>query len=504
MPRRTIHSTFRAFSLDTASTEPLHRQLYEELRRAILNGRIAPGSRLPASRELASVSRISRNTVLSAYEQLLAEGYILSRAGSGTFVAYAFPESVVPEQVSTSTPSPLPASPRRLSAMGSRSAELDLIRRHPQATANAFRPGLPALDQFPMEIVRRIADRRMKRASVRMLAYGDPQGYLPLREAIAAHLSAARGANCDASRVVIVHGAQSGIALCAQLLLDPGDPVWMEDPGYFAARAAFQLVGARAVPVPVDVQGLDVAAGIAAAPDARLAYCTPSHQNPTGVTMTLHRRMQLLKWAEGAGAWVLEDDNASEYRYHGRPLAALQAIDTFDRVIYVGTFSKVLYSSMRIGYLVLPPDLVEPFVRTLDVQTRGSSALVQGVLADFMVEGHFARHLRRMRTLYATRMEALEKAVHELAADVLELQPLEGGLNRLAMLPQGVSDVDVVRELAALSVLAAPLSTYAMRPAARGGLILGFAGVDEPEIRAGVGRIAQVVHQLLRRVPVMR
>jgi GntR family transcriptional regulator/MocR family aminotransferase len=503
MPRRTIHSTFRAFSLDTASTEPLHRQLYEELRRAILNGRIAPGSRLPASRELASVSRISRNTVLSAYEQLLAEGYILSRAGSGTFVAYAFPESIVPEQVS---PSPLarPAAPRRLSAMGSRTAELDLVRRHAPATANAFRPGLPALDQFPMEIVRRIADRRMKRASVRMLAYGDPQGYLPLREAIAAHLSAARGANCDASRVVIVHGAQSGIALCAQLLLDPGDRVWMEDPGYFAARAAFQLVGAQVVPVPVDVHGLDVASGIAAAPEARLVYCTPSHQNPTGVTMTLPRRMQLLQWAESAGAWIVEDDNASEYRYHGRPLAALQAIDTSDRVIYVGTFSKVLYSSLRIGYLVLPEDLVEPFVRTLDVQTRGASALVQGVLADFMVEGHFARHLRRMRTLYATRMEALEKAVHELAGDVLDLQPLEGGLNRLAMLPTGVHDVDVVRELAALSVLAAPLSMYTMRPAARGGLILGFAGVDEPEIRSGVARIADVVHHLLRRVPVMR
>jgi GntR family transcriptional regulator/MocR family aminotransferase len=304
--------------------------------------------------------------------------------------------------------------------------------------------------------------------------------------------------------VVIVHGAQSGISLCAQLLLDPGDRVWMEDPGYFAARAAFQLAGGNVVPVPVDAHGLDVAAGIAAAPDARLAYVTPSHQNPTGATMSLNRRMALLQWAEGAGSWIVEDDNASEYRYHGRPLAALQAIDASDRVIYVGTFSKVLYSSMRIGYLVLPGDLVEPFVRTHDVQSRGSSALAQGVLADFMAEGHFARHLRRMRTLYATRMQALEHAVHELAGDVLELLPVEGGLNRLAMLPPGVNDADVVRELAALSVHAAPLSMYTMRPISRGGLILGFAGVDEPEIRAGIARIAGVVHQLLRRVPALR
>jgi GntR family transcriptional regulator/MocR family aminotransferase len=502
MPRRPSHSTFRAFSLDPASADPLHRQLYDEMRRAILNGRIAPGSRLPASRELASVSRVSRNTVLSAYEQLLAEGYIHSRPGSGTFVADAVPESFVPEPAAPVQDSDTPAAPRPLSRRAQRAAGVTSMRHPVQPLANAFRPGLPALDQFPMDVLRRIADRRLRRASVRMLVYGDPMGYLPLREAIAAHLTASRGARCDASRVLIVNGAQGGIALCAQLLVDEGDRVWMEDPGYFAARASFELAGARVVPVPVDAGGLDVAAGVALAPGARLAYCTPSHQNPTGVTMSLPRRTALLQWARRAGAWILEDDNASEYRYRGRPLAALQGIDPSDRVIYLGTFSKVLFSSLRVGYLVLPPDLVEVFSRVHEIESRGTSALVQGVLADFMTEGHFARHLRRMRTLYTVRMAALERAVAEIAADVLELRPIEGGLNRLVMLPPGVDEAAVAGELGRSNVIAVPLSAYTPTPSGRGGLVLGFGGVDEAEIRAGIERIAGVVRARARREPV--
>ncbi len=498
MPRRASHSTFRAFSLDPSSTEPLHRQLYEELRRAILGGRIAPGSRLPASRELASVSRVSRNTVLSAYEQLLAEGYIQSRAGSGTFVAEAVPESFVPEPVAPQTDGD-GAAARRVSRRAERARTTVMMRHFLQPVANAFRPGLPALDHFPMDVLRRIADRRLRRASVRMLAYGDPMGYLPLREAIAAHLAGSRGARCDASRVMIVTGAQGGIELCAQLLLDEGDRIWMEDPGYFAARACFRLAGAEMSPVPVDAEGLDVAAGIARAPSARLVYCTPSHQNPTGVTMTLARRSALLQWARSAGAWILEDDNASEYRYRGRPLAALQGIDASDRVIYVGTFSKVLFSSLRVGYLVLPPDLVDLFARAHELETRGTNALVQGILSDFIAEGHFSRHLRRMRTLYATRMAEFERAVAELAPDVLELRPIEGGLNRLAYLPPGVDDAEVALELGRLSVLAAPLSAYTAERPARGGLVLGFAGVDEQEIRVGVERVAGVVRALRQR-----
>ncbi len=283
MPRRPSISSFRAFSLDATSPEPLHRQLYDEIRRAILAGRLTAGSRLPASRELANVTRVSRNTVLSAYEQLLAEGYIQSRAGSGTFVAHSLPDAEVPESVPAEPAPPHADRPRHLSVRGTRVAGAKLVDLPVMPTANTFRPGLPALDHFPMDVWRRLMDRRLRRASVRMLSYDDPQGYLPLREAIASHLGAARGARCSADQIMIVNGSQQAIHLVTRMMTDEGDPVWLESPGYFAARAAFEAAGARVVPVPVDEQGMDVAEGIRRAPRARLAYCTPSHQNPLGV-----------------------------------------------------------------------------------------------------------------------------------------------------------------------------------------------------------------------------
>lgn len=501
MPRQPSISSFRAFSLDPDAPESLHRQLYEELRRAILSGRLAPGSRLPASREFANVSHISRNTVLSAYSQLLAEGYIESRAGSGTFVARAIPETMVPESPSSGGPdgaAPAPSS-RSLSARGRRIADAPILRHPLRTVANAFRPGLPALDHFPMDIWRRLSDRRMRRASVRLLTYDDPQGYLPLREAIAAHLSAGRGARCGPEHIVVVNGSQHGVDLAARVLLDRGDQVWFEDPGYFAARAAFQAHAAVPVPVPVDGDGMVVSAGVERAPHARLAYCTPSHQNPLGVTMTLGRRVALTQWAERAGAWILEDDNASEYRYRGRPLAALQGIDPSGRVIYVGTFSKVMFSSLRIGYVVAPADLVPAFVAARVLTDRQSPGLSQAVLADFMNEGHFARHVRRMRMLYADRLAALLKAVRDHAADVLSVDEGEGGMSRVAWLPQGVDDVEAGAEVARAGIQCLPLSEYAMQPRERGGLILGFTGIDEAEIESGIQRVAACVRAVQAR-----
>lgn len=500
MPRRPSISSFRAFSLDPEAPEALHRQLYEELRRAILSGRLAAGSRLPASREFASVSRISRNTVLTAYSQLLAEGYIESRAGSGTFVARSIPETMVPEApVGTPAPSGDGAAPRLLSARGSRISETPIVRHPLRTVANAFRPGLPALDHFPMDIWRRLYDRRLRRASIRLLSYDDPQGYLPLREAIAAHLSAARGARCGPEHVVIVNGSQHGVDLVSRVLLDRGDEVWFEEPGYFAARATFRSYLAVPVPVPVDADGLVVSAGIERAPKARLAYCTPSHQNPLGVTMTLGRRVALTQWAEREGAWILEDDNASEYRYRGRPLAALQGIDPSGRVLYVGTFSKVMFSALRIGYIVAPADLVQPLVHARVLTDRQSPGLSQAVLADFMNEGHFARHLRRMRTLYAERLAALLRAVRTHADDVLEVDEGEGGMSRVAWLPPGLDDVEVGTEVARAGIQCLPLSEYAAQPHERGGLILGFTGIDEAEIENGVQRVAVCVRAVQSR-----
>jgi GntR family transcriptional regulator / MocR family aminotransferase len=502
MPRRPSISSFRAFSLDPDSPESLHRQLYEEMRRAILSGRLAPGSRLPASREFAHVSRISRNTVLSAYSQLLAEGYIESRAGSGTFVARSIPETMTPEAPGpgTAADGPAPASPRRLSERGRAFVDAPLVQHPLRTVANAFRPGLPALDHFPMDIYRRLYDRRLRRASVRLLTYDDPQGYLPLREAIAAHLTAARGARCGPEHVIVVNGSQHGVSLAASVLLDPGDQVWFEDPGYFAARATFHAHGARPVPVPVDSEGMVVTAGVERAPAARLAYVTPSHQNPLGVTMTLGRRVALTQWAERAGAWIIEDDNASEYRYQGRPLAAMQGIDSSNRVLYVGTFSKVMFSSLRLGYIVAPSDLVSALVQARVVADRQSPGLAQAVLADFMNEGHFARHVRRMRTLYAERLAALLQAVRTHAEDVLEVEQGEGGMSRVAWLPHGVDDMEVGAEVARAGIQCLPLSEYCMAKPERGGLILGFTGIDEAEIETGIQRLAGVVRAVQSRM----
>lgn len=498
MPRRHGFSNFRAFSIDPNSVEPLHRQLYNELRAAILGGRLPSGSRLPASRELAQVTGLSRNTVLSAYDQLIAEGYIDSRAGSGTYVASSLPDQVL------SGPAMEPVAEtdrgsRRLSVKGERLLEFPFRKWPPLQTGPMlFRAGLPALDHFPMDIWRRITDRRMRLASMRTLAYDDPQGYRPLREAVSGHLAAARGARCSPDQIVIVNGSQQAISIVSDVLLNEGDSVMFEDPGYFAARSVFEMAGARIVPVPVDDDGFDVAAAVQSSPNARLAYITPSHQNPLCVTMSLPRRRALLQWAEQSGAWILEDDNASECRYRGRPLAALQGIDPHNRVLYAGTFSKVMFSSLRLGYLVVPPDVLPAIVRQRELMDRQSSGIQQAVMADFMAEGHFSRHLRRMRTLYASRLEALHAAIAKHAADLFEVPELEGGLNRVAWLPAGVSDTDVLAVLRPEGFACLPVSEFRMVPGGRGGLVLGFAGMSEELIDSSIAKMAALVRPVVQ------
>jgi len=362
-----------------------------------------------------------------------------------------------------------------------------------------FRAGLPALDHFPMDTWRRLYDRRMRQASVKTLAYDEPQGYRPLREAIAAHLAAARGARCSPDQILVVSGSQQAISLAQQVLVDEGDPVLFEDPGYFAARGVFEAAGARLVPVPVDGEGFDVAAAVQAAPAARMAYITPSHQNPLCVTMSLARRRALLHWAETSGGWILEDDNASECRYQGRPLAALQGIDPHGRVLYAGTFSKVMFSGLRLGYLVAPPDLLPALVRAREIMDRQSPGITQAVLADFMTEGHFSRHLRRMRTLYASRLAVLVRAAREHAADLLEIDELEGGLNRVAWLPPGLSDAEAVAALNPEGFACLPLSEFRIRPGGRSGLVMGFAGMTEEDIESGIRRMAGILRPLVGR-----
>ena len=503
MSRQIFAPDFRVFTLDPTSSESLHRQLYDEIRRAILLGLLSPGSRLPASRGMATATKLSRNTVLAAYDQLMAEGYIEGRPGSGTYVARAIPESSRPEPPHALAKPAGENADRALSKAAQRYHLNSTLHAPGTLTSDAFRPGLPALDQFPMHIWRRLSDRCLRNATTRMLTYDDPQGYLPLREAIAGHLSATRGARCTADQVIIMSGSQQAVDVASRVLLDPGDEVWFEDPGYFAARAAFEMHEATIVPVPVDAEGLVVSSGLASAPTARMAYVTPSQQNPTGVTMSLARRMSLLQWAERASAWVLEDDNANEYRYEGRPLAALQGIDANERTLYIGTFSKVLFASLRLGYLVAPLDLVPALVKARELVDRQSPTWQQAVVADFMAEGHFGRHLRRMRVLYAHRLEVLDRVISRHAADLFELPPREGGMNRVVYFLANIDDEAAAAAAQAAGVSCTPLLHYRLTPGGRPGLVLGFTSIDEDAASYAMQKLAAAIRPLRPRPPLV-
>ena len=412
VPKHSSAALFSAIALDRTSQVPLYQQLSDELRQAVLTGRLSAGVRLPSTRTLATDMELSRNTVMIAFEQLLAEGYLEGKIGSGTFVASKLPDDMMRARAPEKRPRLIGRSSTQLSKRGA-----TLLATHFKPPApwmpvapRPFRTGLPALDAVPIEIWIRLMARRLKQNTIELLSYGDPAGYRPLREAIADYVKAARGVRCDADQVIVVSGSQQGLDLAARLLLDPGDSAWIEDPGYRGARGALIGAGAKLIPVPVDAEGLDVDAGRARGPEARLLYVTPSHQYPLGVTMSLARRLALLEWASQSGAWILEDDYASQYRYSGRPLACLQGLDTRARVIYVGTFSKVLFPSLRLGYLVVPPDLVKAFVAARALADWHSPLVEQAALADFIVEGHFERHVRRMRRLYAERQGFLVEA----------------------------------------------------------------------------------------------
>jgi GntR family transcriptional regulator / MocR family aminotransferase len=482
-------------AVDARLAKPLHRQLYDGLRGAVLSGRLAPGARLPSTRTLASELRVSRNTAMNAYLQLLAEGYLEGRVGSGTFVARVLPDDLLGSRAA-GRGSDLPAA----SAAGGLSRRGELLARTRTSTVGdlgkprALRPGVPALEEFPVETWRRILSRVWRQAEGTMLGYGYPAGYPPLREEITAYLGASRAVRCEPEQVIVVSGSQQALDLCARVLLDPGDAAWVEDPGYGGARAALLGSGARLVPVPVDEWGLDVAAGRELAPEARLACVTPSHQFPTGATMSLSRRLELLAWAGEVGGWVVEDDYDSEYRYTGRPLEALQGLDGGGHVVYVGTFSKVLFPSLRLGYLVVPPGLVDAFVSARELVDRQPPGVEQAVLARFMAEGHFARHVRRMRALYAARRQALLEAAAQHLEGALRVRAAEAGMHLVGELPEGVDDRRASRLALEAGVEAPAVSVYGGPGHGRGsGLMLGYAAVPEAEIQAAVRRLAGVL-----------
>jgi GntR family transcriptional regulator/MocR family aminotransferase len=484
------HSSALSLNLrDPARGVHLYRWFYEELRAAILAGRLSPGARLPATRDLADQYQLSRPTIVAAFEQLRSEGYVEGRVGSGTYVSQTLPEQLLQVKAQASRRKTR-RQPIRFSEYAGR---LNPVPRPGYRPVRAFRANQPALDKFPMDLWAQVASRRLRRASTNLLSGGEALGYRPLREGVAAYLNTSRGVKCSLEQVLIISGVQEALDRAAHLLLDAGDVVWMEEPGYPGAANAFRAVGAKVCPVPVDADGLRLSQGIDRWPAPRLVYVTPSHQFPLGMTMSLPRRLALLEWARRSRAVVFEDDYDSEYRYSGRPIPALQGLDQAGVVIFAGSFSDVLFPSLRLGYLVVPEDMVDVFAAAESVSTHHPPLLEQAILTDFIVEGHFARHIRRMRELYAERLGVFLKGAREQLTGALEISAVEAGLRTVGWLRKGLSADAVANAAAARDVEVVSLSRYAYGNFRRQGLVLGFASVDTRELQRGIEELSRVL-----------
>ena len=490
MPRKPSH-----FALMLPAREPgavAARWLYAALRAGILEGRLRPGARVPATRDLARLYGLSRGTIVGAFEQLKSEGYLKARVGSGTYVARVLPDRLLEAPRPARAPSAeRRRQPRRLSDYGRQ------VRRFPNLVpgpVRAFRTDQPALDLFPTTLWAQVAARRLRQASTELLLACGPMGYRPLQQAITDYLTTARGVICLPDQVAIVSGVQEAIDLTARLFLNPGDRVAIENPGYPGATLVFDAVGGTVVPIPLDDEGLIVDRSFLEG--SRLVYVTPAHQFPLGVSLSLPRRLALLEWARRSGALIFEDDYDSEFRYAGRPVPALQGLDRHGQVLFAGSFSKVLFPSLRLGYLVVPQDLVDRVAATQSVTHRHAPLLEQAILADFIVGGHFGRHVRRMREVYAERLGVLLESAKARLAGLLEISSVEAGLQTVGWLGEGIDGAAAAAAAARREVEATPVARYGHGRVARNGLQLGFAAVDPPEIERGVRDLAAALEGL--------
>jgi GntR family transcriptional regulator/MocR family aminotransferase len=475
-------------ALDAGSSATLQHQLRDALRRRILGGEFPPGSRLPATRTLRRALGIGRNTVLNAYEQLAAEGYLSSRRGSGTFVSDDLPDA----RLRATAAHDRIAAARHATPVSSGARQLrvaTLDSTPPRSAPWPFQPCIPSAAEFPLSEWESLRRRVLNSRGERLLQAGDPAGDRALREVIAVHLRDYRGVRCSADQIVITAGAQHAFNLILASSAQRGGRVWIEDPGYGGFRAAAHAAGAALVPRPVDAEGLALPDRVPEHPP-KLIYVTPSRQFPLGVTMSLRRRLALLEFAERTGAWVIEDDYDSEHRYFGRPLPALQGLGENARVIYVGTFTKTIYPSLRLGFLVAPLSLTEDFVRMRAVSDTHSPSIDQAVLAEFIGGGHYARHLRRMQTLYGERLQVLRSEMSRLMGGLTRMEPVNAGLSVVGWLPPGADDAVWSANAAAKGVDVPPLSSYRMKVRLRPGAVFGFAAFPPALIRRSAERLA--------------
>lgn len=488
MVKRSGGELLLAIKVDRASGKSVTAQVYGAIRQLITGGDLAAGKRLPSSRTLARELDISRTTAVAVFERLIAEGLVVSHTGSGSFVSEAV-EARRPERM-PNVEDAAPASTKLADLIADASPRFFQRLSHPQKP-RAFVTGLPAFDVFPLAVWSRLWAKHWRQPRELIMGYSDPNGYEPLRRAIAEHLRANRGIACEVEQIFVVNGAQQAFDLIGRVLLNPGDPVWFENPGAIGARNSLIACGARLVPVPVDDEGISVEAGLKAAPDFKLVFVTPSHQHPTGVEMTLERRAELLRAANDRDAWILEDDYDGEFHFAGRPQPTLKSADTGERVIYVGTFSKSMFPSLRLGFYLAPKPLVPIFQRISGAFLQGVPSSIQAVLAAFIDEGHFATHLRRMREVYRERHEAFHEAAAKHLGGLLDFRRSIAGFHVVGGFASPALDEDNATIAAdAAGITVSPVGRFCIEPVERKGLILGVVAIDPRAIRKGVETLA--------------
>lgn len=477
---------------------PIYRQIYENLRRQILSGALPARSLMPSTRSLAKQLSVSRMTVVNAYEQLFAEGYISGVSGSGTYVACVLPEEMLETGKKTARRKKTEATDRPvLSKRGERISKVDYFNLRASRTdgkLHAFHYGIPAMDAFPFDVWSRLTARRLGKIQMPLFGSGHPTGFEPLRRAIAAYLQTSRAVRCTPEQIIVTNGAQQALTLIAQVLLDENDPVWMENPCYPGARDLFRSTGAIVAGVPVDTEGFNLNFAVRQCQPARIVCITPSHQFPLGTVMSLARRLALIEWARQNKAWIIEDDYDSEFRYAGRPLASLQGLDASgERVIYVGTFSKTIFPALRLGFMVVPENLIDVFAAARALFDSHSPSIDQAILTDFIEEGHFVRHIRRMRLLYAERQAVLVAAAQKDLAGLIEVSADEAGMHLVGWLPENTDDKTASQNAARHNVETKPLSAYTVESSAQNcnGLILGYTAFTNGQIKNGVRQLAK-------------
>lgn len=496
MPKTATTGAIIALEFDRSSREPLHKQLTDRLRAAIQDGRMAGGVQLPSTRIFAAELGVSRNTVLQAFEALIDEGFLLSRVGAGTFVVSPS-EAVAQVTDVPERPERYPFRTLSRRGRGILSSATDEFAERP----TAFMPDVPDLREFPIKTWMRLLNETSGRLTGEILADTSNGGYEPLRRAIAQHLNASRGMRCEYSQVIVTTGSQQSLDLICRMMLDPGDPVWLEEPGYVGSRAVVRANGGTLYPVPVDVDGMCIEDAVDRHPSPRLIIATPSRHYPLGSTLSLMRRQSLLQFASNSGSWIVEDDYDTEFRYAGTLMPSVFGLDQADRTFHVGTFSKILLPSFRLGYLVVPQDFAVSFAKARAILDRHASLIEQMVLSEFMLRGLFISHIRRMRALCRARQKLMVDGLNALLGLAVPLTAKDTGTHLTLNLNKQADDRRIVKTASEHGVVIRPLSPYYFSSLREQGLLLGFAAFNQGEIEQGLARLARQRSALLAALP---